>query len=211
MAYNAFLRWPTLTKFMAIPHYAYLVLKMTGPHGAISIREDIKHTYDWDRESCETADRLTKSTELQELKKALVEPPQDRIMLEPKTSKMSIQPEDSLNKTMPLSSEEPSKVAHMGNSLDPNYELALVKFLQENRDIFAWKTADMTAVPRELIEHKLHLDPKAKPIKQRLCHFTQDKEEVIKREFARLLDANFLKEVYHLDWLANPVLVPKKE
>jgi hypothetical protein len=46
MAYNAFLRWPTLTKFMAIPHYAYLVLKMPGPHGAISIREDIKHTYD---------------------------------------------------------------------------------------------------------------------------------------------------------------------
>jgi hypothetical protein len=132
-------------------------------------------------------------------------------MLEPKTSKMSIQPEDSLNKTMPLSSEEPSKVAHMGNSLDPNYELALVKLLQENRDIFAWKTADMTAVPRELIEHELHLDPKAKPIKQRLCHFTQDKEEVIKREFARLLDANFLKEVYHPDWLANPVLVPKKE
>jgi hypothetical protein len=25
-----------------------------------------------------------------------------------------------------------------------------------------------------------------------------------------LLDAGFIKEVYHLDWLANPVLVPKK-
>jgi hypothetical protein len=28
MAYNAFLGRSTLTKFMAIPHYAYLVLKM---------------------------------------------------------------------------------------------------------------------------------------------------------------------------------------
>jgi hypothetical protein len=28
MAYNAFLGRPTLTKFMAIPHYAYLVLNM---------------------------------------------------------------------------------------------------------------------------------------------------------------------------------------
>jgi hypothetical protein len=31
-----------------------------------------------------------------------------------------------------------------------------------------------------------------------------------KKEIARLLDASFIKEVYHPDWLANPVLVPKK-
>jgi hypothetical protein len=36
------------------------------------------------------------------------------------------------------------------------------------------------------------------------------KKDVIKREIARLLDANFIKEVYHPDWLATPVLVPKK-
>jgi hypothetical protein len=65
-------------------------------------------------------------------------------------------------------------------------------------------------VPRELIKHELHLDPKAKPIKQRLRHFTQEKKDVINREFAGLLDAGFIKEVYHLDWLTNPVLVPKK-
>jgi hypothetical protein len=61
-----------------------------------------------------------------------------------------------------------------------------------------------------LIEHELHLDPKAKPVKQRLCHFTQDKKDVIKREIARLLGACFIKKVYHLDWLAYPVLVSKK-
>jgi hypothetical protein len=33
-AYNAFLGWPALTKFIAIPHYAYLVLKMPGPRGS---------------------------------------------------------------------------------------------------------------------------------------------------------------------------------
>jgi hypothetical protein len=67
----------------------------------------------------------------------------------------------------------------------------------------------MSGVPRELIEHELHLDPKAKPIKQRLRHFAQDKKDVIKREIARLLDTGFNKEVYHPDWLANPVLVTK--
>jgi hypothetical protein len=61
-----------------------------------------------------------------------------------------------------------------------------------------------------LIEHELHLDPQAKPVKQRLRCFAQDKKDIIKKEFARLLDAGFIKELYHPDWLANPVLVPKK-
>jgi hypothetical protein len=68
----------------------------------------------------------------------------------------------------------------------------------------------MPGVPRELIEHKLHLDPKAKPVEQRLRRFTKDKKDVIKAEIARLLDASFIKEVYRPDWIANPVLVPKK-
>jgi hypothetical protein len=36
-----------------------------------------------------------------------------------KTSKASIQLEDRLSNTIPLSTEEPSKVAYVGNSLDP--------------------------------------------------------------------------------------------
>jgi hypothetical protein len=72
--YNAFLGRLALTKFMVIPHHTNLVLKMAGLHGVISIRWDVKHAYDCDRESCEIADRLTTSVELQELKKVLPEP-----------------------------------------------------------------------------------------------------------------------------------------
>jgi hypothetical protein len=80
--------------------------------------------------------------------------------------------------------------------------------LQENRDVLAWKPADMSGVPRELIEHELHIDPKAKSIKQRLCRFAQDKKDVIKKEIARLLDVGFIQEVYHPNWLGNLILVP---
>jgi hypothetical protein len=68
----------------------------------------------------------------------------------------------------------------------------------------------MPGVPRELIEHELHLDPQLKPVKQRLCCFTQDKKDVIKKEIAKLLDVSFIKEMYHPDWLTNPILIPKK-
>jgi hypothetical protein len=101
-------------------------------------------------------------------------------MAEAKTPKTSIQPEESLSKAIPLSSDEPSKVAHVGNNLDPKQELTLIKFLQKNRDIFAWKPTDIPGVPKELIEHVLHLDLTAKPVKQCLHHFTQDKKDVIK-------------------------------
>jgi hypothetical protein len=68
IVYNTFLGRLTLSKFMTILHYAYLVLKMSGSCGVISIRGDVKRAFDCDRKSCETADRLTTSTELQELK-----------------------------------------------------------------------------------------------------------------------------------------------
>jgi hypothetical protein len=64
MAYNSFLGRPALSKLMVIPHYIYLVLKMSGPCGVISIRGDVKRAFDCDRESCEMADRLTTFVEL---------------------------------------------------------------------------------------------------------------------------------------------------
>jgi hypothetical protein len=72
-AYNALLGWPALTKFMAILHYANLVLKMPGLRGVISIRGDVKRAYDCDKESYEMVDRLTASAELRELKESLAE------------------------------------------------------------------------------------------------------------------------------------------
>jgi hypothetical protein len=35
--YNAIIGRPRLTNFMVIPHYPYMVLKMPGPHGIITV------------------------------------------------------------------------------------------------------------------------------------------------------------------------------
>jgi hypothetical protein len=35
----------------------------------------------------------------------------------------------------------------------------LVTFLWENLDVFAWQISDMPGIPREVIEHKLGIDP----------------------------------------------------
>ena len=68
----------------------------------------------------------------------------------------------------------------------------------------------MPGVPREVIEHSLNVKEGAKPVKQRLRCFASDRKEAIREEITKLLAARFIKEVYHPDWLANPVLVKKK-
>jgi hypothetical protein len=68
----------------------------------------------------------------------------------------------------------------------------------------------MPGVPRSLIEHKLNIDPTAKPKEQRLRRFAQERRDAIKAEITKLLVAGFIKEVFHPKWLANPVLVRKK-
>jgi hypothetical protein len=57
--------------------------------------------------------------------------------------------------------------------------------------------------------HVPRRQPKAILKKQRLRRFTPDKRETIK-QLTKLLTAGFIKEVYHPEWLANPVLVLKK-
>ena len=68
----------------------------------------------------------------------------------------------------------------------------------------------MPGVPRVLAEHTLNIDPKFKPVKQFLRRFNEERHEAIGEELARLLAAGFIVEVIHPEWLANPVLVLKK-
>jgi hypothetical protein len=102
------------------------------------------------------------------------------------------------------------KTAIISSSLDDKYESALVQFLQDNQDVFAWQPADMLGVSRELAKHKLKVHPQARPIRQKLRRFTPDKREAIRAELARLVAAGLIREVLHPKWLANPVLVLKK-
>ena len=85
----------------------------------------------------------------------------------------------------------------------------LVDFLRTNKDTFAWKPSDMPGIPREVAEHELRILPGSKPIQQRLRRFDDERHRAIGEEIAKLLAAGFIKEVYHSDWLSNPVLVKK--
>ncbi len=68
----------------------------------------------------------------------------------------------------------------------------------------------MPGVPRELAEHKLHIDPTARPVKQTMRLVGEERRRAIAEEVNRLLAAGFIMEIKHPKWLANPVLVLKR-
>jgi hypothetical protein len=52
-SYHAILGRPAIAKFMAVPHYTYLVLKMPSPAGVLSLQGDLKISHDCDTEAVE--------------------------------------------------------------------------------------------------------------------------------------------------------------
>jgi hypothetical protein len=86
----------------------------------------------------------------------------------------------------------------------------LVDFLRANAEFFAWSPSDMPDIPRDVAEHSLDIRSGARPVKQHLRRFDEEKRRAIGEEVHKLMAAGFIKEVFHPEWLANPVLVKKK-
>jgi hypothetical protein len=70
-----------------------------------------------------------------------------------------------------------------------NEETELLSFLDRNNDVFAWRTSDLMGVSKDIIEHKLQVNPSAKPRKQRFRKMSDEKVAAAKLEVQRILDA----------------------
>jgi hypothetical protein len=88
--------------------------------------------------------------------------------------------------------------------------VVLVDFLRANADIFAWIPSDMPVIPREVAEHSLDNLLHSPVVQQRLRCFDEERRRAIRAELRKLLEAGFIKKVFHPTWLPNPILVKKK-
>ena len=62
----------------------------------------------------------------------------------------------------------------------------------------------------EFIIHKLNVDPSFPLKKQKPRRSTKEHVEAVKLEIQRLKEARVIREIYFLEWLANTVVVKKK-
>jgi hypothetical protein len=86
----------------------------------------------------------------------------------------------------------------------------LVDFLRANAKNFVWSPSDMPGIPRDVAENSLDIRAGARPVKQPLRRFDEEKRRAIGEKVHKLMAVGFIKEVFHPEWLANHVLVKKK-
>jgi hypothetical protein len=112
--YHAVLGRPCYAKFMAVPNYTYLKLKMPGPNGVITIGPTYRHAYECDVECVEYAKALAESealiTDLEILSKEVPDVKRHAGNFEPA----------EMVKSIPLDpSSDASKQIRIGSELDP--------------------------------------------------------------------------------------------
>jgi hypothetical protein len=112
--YHALLSRPALAKFMAVPHYAYLKMKLPGPRGVITITGWYRKSMECARASSQLAEQLVIPKEKRQLLHRVALTQQDMPVRQ-----SSVQQFQSANDTKKilLDESEPAKFFVIGANL----------------------------------------------------------------------------------------------
>ena len=76
--------------------------------------------------------------------------------------------------------------------------------------MFAWDACEAPGIDLDFIYHHLNVNPSIAPRKQRPRCSSKDHYEAVKDEVTKLKRVGAIKEVFYPEWLANTVVVKKK-
>jgi hypothetical protein len=118
-SYHAILGRPALAKFMVVPHYVYLLLKMSGLSGVLTLRGDLKKSYDCNQEAIQYASTTRVPDASGEVLAVMLQLSQSGLEIpSKKASKLSIQSTDDVAlKMIQLQEGDSSKTAVIGVGL----------------------------------------------------------------------------------------------
>ncbi|CAM8980329.1 unnamed protein product [Rhodiola kirilowii] len=85
-----------------------------------------------------------------------------------------------------------------------------LKLLVEYKDVFAWNYTEMPGLNPKITLHRLAIKRGVGPKKQSQRRFRPELVPEIEKEVNKLIDADFIHEVKYPTWIANIVLVRKK-
>nr|GEZ12269.1 reverse transcriptase domain-containing protein [Tanacetum cinerariifolium] len=175
--YNGIIGSPGVRKLQAVPSTTHEMLKILVEGGIITL----------------------KSSRLVSLECTLVSGPEKtsqapKLMVEERI-KVAINP------------EYPEQTILIGSTLTEEDCNQLCHLLQHNLEIFAWKPTDMTDVPRHIVKHLLNIREGRPPVRQKKRGQAADRNQAIREEVGKLIEAGIMKEVHYHDWLFNLVML----
>jgi hypothetical protein len=120
-SYHAILGRLAIAKFMTVPHYTYLVLKMPSPAGVLSLQGDLKISHDCDTEAVEITSTNQVPNAMLEIYTASKKLSPSELDIPEKSDKANKpQPaEEVLVKPIDLGTDDSSKTTTIGAGLDP--------------------------------------------------------------------------------------------
>ena len=191
-AYNMLLGRPSLNAIKAIPSAYHMMIKFPTVNGVGMVRGD---------------QRVARECYSTSMKQKTV----DNIYLDEldMSDEVLTRPEPSEELEPVLLDDDPEHLTYIGSKLAKDLKNLLIHFLRQNKDVFAWKQADMGGIDPTVITHRLNVSPSFKPIKQKRRSFTPERQKAINEEVSKLLQAGAIREVEYPEWLANVVLVKK--
>ncbi|GJS48765.1 hypothetical protein Tco_0598886 [Tanacetum coccineum] len=107
--------------------------------------------------------------------------------------------------------EYPEQTIAIGSTLTEEGRKELCGLLRRNLDVFAWKPADMTGVPRHIVEHRLNIHAGCLPVRQKKRGQAPERNKAIFKEVEKQVDVGIMKEVHYHSWLSNLVMVKKHD
>ncbi|GKB04838.1 reverse transcriptase domain-containing protein [Tanacetum coccineum] len=179
--HNGIIGRPGIRKIRAIPSTAHGMLKFPVEGGTVTLR----------------------SSRIIPIECAMISGPSTRPPEAGKTLEEKIR--------VAIHLEYPEQTIAIGSTLTEKGRKELCTLLGQNLDVFAWKPADMTGVPRHTAEHRLNVREGCSPIRQKKRGQAPERNKAIQEEVEKLVDARIMKEVHYHNWLSNPVMVKKHD
>ena len=121
-----------------------------------------------------------------------------------------MKPHQEETELIDLETGEGKKEVNVGTGMTAPIRQGLVTLLEEYQDIFAWSYQDMPGLDLDIVQHKLPLNPRSSPVKQKLRRMRPEMSFKIK-EVRKQFDAGFLAVARYPEWVANIVPVLKKD
>jgi hypothetical protein len=120
-SYHAILGRPAITKFMAVPQYNYLVLKMPSLAGVLTLQGDLKISFDCDTEAVELTATNQVPNAMMEIFAASKRLAPTKLEIPEKTDTTNEpQPSEEVQvKAIDLGTGDSSKTTMIGAGLDP--------------------------------------------------------------------------------------------
>ena len=98
----------------------------------------------------------------------------------------------------------------IGANMGGEDKVEMLLLLIQNVDVFAWSPYEVLGVDPEFIVHRLNVDLSFPPKKQKPRRSAREHIEAVRSEVQKLNEAGAIKEIYFSEWLANTVMVKKK-